>query len=74
MITEYFQALEADVSERPYIVESALVKDQRSLYIGHKHTRDNLVVESMHPSLARVLNEIEDMIPDNNQTSQPANS
>jgi hypothetical protein len=34
LITEYFQALEADVSERPYIVESALVKDQRSLYIG----------------------------------------
>lgn len=34
LITEYFQVLESDVQECPYIVESALVKDQRSLYIG----------------------------------------
>lgn len=34
LIEEYFQKIEADIANCPYIFESRLIKDKRSLYIG----------------------------------------
>ena len=34
LIEEYFQKIEADIASCPYIFESRVLKDKRSLYIG----------------------------------------
>jgi len=34
LIEEYFQKIEADIANCPYIFESRILKDKRSLYIG----------------------------------------
>jgi len=34
LIEEYFQKIEADITSYPYIFESHILKDKRSLYIG----------------------------------------
>lgn len=34
LIEEYFQKIEADIASCPYVLESRIVKDKRSLYIG----------------------------------------
>jgi len=34
LIEEYFQKIEADIANCPYIFESHILKDRRSLYIG----------------------------------------
>ena len=34
LIEDYFQKIEADIARCPYVIESRLLKDKRSLYIG----------------------------------------
>ena len=34
LIEEYFQKIEADIANCPYVFESRVLKDKRSLYIG----------------------------------------
>jgi len=47
LIEEYFQKIEADIASCPYIFESRVLKDKRSLYIGVIQGEIYLIDESV---------------------------
>jgi hypothetical protein len=43
LIEEYFKQLEKDISDAPYVIQSRLTKDRRSLHIGFTEGRIDFI-------------------------------